>query len=497
MSIGIYYRKLLFFGFIFVAVFVFTRINFDKVMASFTASASLETPSAQNMSRDPYSYFFAATLEEDGSLSYDDQEVKEAIRPRQNYDELRLIVLNEPSATFEYARVEIQLPKKVIRLVGQPTVIAVHGASPISAALVEGNKLVYEAKSIGQSATMTVTAKFPKGYFNLPATEEIARVILSVPGLVWLLGGVVLPPIALVIFLSVLFGSRFQLLPKKIAGYRKEPPQNLSPSFSSVLFYGRVGPRVIMSTLVDLAQRGYIDIYNREADFVVYRKDEVDKSLIGLRPFEKILLEKIFLPRQKQVGSMDVEARVGRHLFSRKVSLMYLSLYDEAQDFGYFNESPARVHLRYRMIGIILFFLGLVGYLIFALYAPDPKFVLFFWIAMVIFGVLIVNLSPQLTGFSKMGESERLKWVQFKNFLASRQIIRGHDELFFRYFPYAIALGVEREWASRFVEAQFALPKWYDTSHRAGGIEDFAQSFLPVINYLSESLNVSSEPLVR
>ena len=488
---------MLFFGFIFAAIFALTRINFGKVLANITASASLEAPYTENMSYDPYSYFLEGDLEENGTLVLKDSQIEEAIQPRSDFDEMRLIVLNEPSETYEYVKIVINLPKKVIRLIGEPKTIAVHGASPLSAELVGGDKLVYEAQSVGQTSTVTITAKFPKGYFSLPVSEEIVRAISSIPGMIWLIGGIIFPPLALIVFLSVLFGSRFRLFRQSVSGYVSNPPSNIPPALSSVLIYGRVGPRVIMSTLVDLAQRGYIDIYNRKADFVVYRKDDKRRSLVGLKNFEKILLEKIFLPRQKAVGSMDVEARVDRHLFSRKVSLMYLSLYDDAQDLGYFDESPARVHLRYRMIGIILFYLGLLGYLIFAIYAPDPKFVLFFWIAIIIMGALTIKFSPQLTGFSKMGQSARAKWLRFRNFLSSSQIIKGHDELFEQYLPYAMALGVEVEWASRFVESNFIPPKWYDISSRIGGIEDFAKSFIPVIDYLGDSLNISSEPFVR
>jgi len=53
MAVGIYYRKLLFFGFIFAAIFALTRINFGKVLANITASASLEAPYTENMSYDP------------------------------------------------------------------------------------------------------------------------------------------------------------------------------------------------------------------------------------------------------------------------------------------------------------------------------------------------------------------------------------------------------------------------------------------------------------
>lgn len=497
MTIGIYYRKLLFFSFIFALVFAVSRVNFGKVLANITASASLEAPVASNMSYDPYSYFLEAELKEDGSLSFNGETIQRAIKPRNDYDELRLIVLNEPSETYEYARIEILLPKKVIKLVGEPTVIAVHGASPLSAQLVDGRKLVYEAESVGQTATVTVTAKFPKGYFQLPIDEEFARAISSIPGLVWLLGGIVLPPLAVIIFISVFLGSRFQLLPKKADGFLSKPPSAISPALASIMFYGRVGPRVIMSTLVDLAQRGYIDIYNRNSDFVVYRKDNIEKMLLGLNESERILLEKIFLPRQKKVGSMDIDARVGEHLFSRKISLMYLSLYKEAQNLGYFDQPPAKVHLRYRIMGIILFFLGLFGYLLFALYAPDPKFVLFFWIAILVFGFLIVRFSSQLTGFSKLGEKERLKWIQFRNFLSADQAIKGHDQMFHKYLPYAIAMGVESQWAARFASSNFIPPKWYDSSERIDGIESFAKSFMPIIDYLGDSLNFASDPLVR
>jgi len=497
MKVGIYYRKLLFFGFIFAAVFAMSRINFEKVLASVTASASLENPAVSNMSYDPYSYYLSGQLEEDGSLVFGEKSIQKAIKPRDDYDELRLIVLNEPTETYEYAKIEILLPQKVIRLVGEPTIIAVHGASPLSAHLVDGNKLVYEAQSVGQTSTVTVIAKFPKGYFNLSADEEFSRMVSSIPGLVWLVGGVFLPPFALIIFLSVFFGSRFQLLSKKTNGYISKPPSSVSPALSSIMFYGRVGPRVIMSTLVDLAQRGYIDIYNRSSDFIVYKKDNVQNLPNKLSISEQILLEKIFLPRQKKVGSMDLDARVGRHLFSRKISLMYLGLYKEAQNLGYFDKSPAKMHLRYRITGIILFFLGLLGYIVFAVYAPDPKFVLFFWIAILIMGFLVVNFSSQLTGFSKMGEVERLKWIQFRNFLSTDKVIRGRDQLFYKYLPFAIALGVEVQWASRFVESNFVPPDWYDASTPIAGIENFAKSFIPVIDYIGETLDFASDPLVN
>ena len=119
------------------------------------------------------------------------------------------------------------------------------------------------------------------------------------------------------------------------------------------------------------------------------------------------------------------------------------------------------------------------------------------WIALVIFGMLIVNLAPALTGFSSRGELEREEWIKFRNFLTNPELIEGYDDYFEKYLPYAIALGAEAEWAGRFAKASFAMPKWYDFSGDIEGIENFAKSFLPVIQVISQELTASSDPLVR
>jgi len=252
-----------------------------------------------------------------------------------------------------------------------------------------------------------------------------------------------------------------------------------------------------MATLVDLAERGYIGIYNRGDDFVIYKKPTDRLKQARLKAFERILIEEMFLPKQKRIGSFDIEARAARHLFSRKIALVYLSIYDEAQSRGYFSQSPAKIHLKYRLAGIIFFFLGLVGYGIFALFSPDPKFVLFFWLSLIVFGILIVNFAPRLTSYTPRGKVIRERWLRFKNFLAQERLIKESDELFEEYLPFAIALGVEAAWAARFIETNFRKPNWYDFSAPLSGVENFTKSFLPVIDYIAETLNLSSEPLVK
>ncbi|MCX6809255.1 MAG: DUF2207 domain-containing protein [Candidatus Berkelbacteria bacterium] len=345
--------------------------------------------------------------------------------------------------------------------------------------------------------TLTIVSQFPKGYLNLPLSKEVGRQINSIPGIIWILGGAVLPPIALIFLLIVIFGSKVQLFAKKVQGEVNKPPSRDSCALASILDYGRATEHLVMGVLVDLANRGFIDIYNQEKDFVIYQKNVSRHKRMQLKPYETILLEKIFLPKQTTVGSIDVEARLARHLYSRKLALVYLGIYDEGTSLGYFSDPPPKIHLKYRLIGIGSFFMGLLGYILFAIVSPDPKFVLFFWLSMIISGILIINFAPNITGFSRRGEILRGEWLKFKNFLSKDEILRGHDELFEKYLPYAVSMNVEAAWAARFIESNFIMPEWYNFPGEIDGVENFAKSLLPIIDYLGDALATSTDPLVR
>jgi len=498
MNVGIYPRKLLFFT-ILIALGFFGYKFYSNSLSQVKADKIFASPADNvNMSQNSEDYYLELNLQEDGSVYVgSNKKIQEGINILADKDELRYMILDQPQSYYQNAEIAVILPKKLNRLVEDPEIIAVHGAKPWGAFLSEdGKKIVYRATDVGSSATVTITAGFPKGYFSFPASKAVKYRINSIPAVVWLAGGVVIPPIALLVFIYMFFKSGKTSI-KKTVGIVETPPANLPPAIVSVLAKGYVGPHTIIATLVDLAQRGYIDIYNRDDDFVIYKKTTTPQQDAHLRIFERILLEKIFLPTQKRVGSFDVEARIARHLFSRKVAVFYLNVYQEATSLGYFTQVPASLHLKYRLFGIGTFFMGLIGYIAFAIFAPDPKVVLFFWVAAIFLGILIVNLAPKLTVFTQRGMLTQENWLKFKNFLSQGSLYRGGSDLFEIYLPYAIAFEVEAAWAARCAEKSFIKPDWYDYPGRLDGVESFVKSFLPVVDYVGESLNLSSEPLVK
>jgi len=507
ISIGVYPKKLLFFlilglmafgGYEIYQGYQPPKIAFVQgVSASQGGEAAASLADNLNMSQDYGNYYLELNLKDDGSVYIGDKKIREGIQARSDRDELRYVILDQPKNNYTRAEITLNLPKKLNKLVGNPQIIAVHGASPLSAELL-GDKIVYRAENVTSGSTVTIVAGLPKGYLDLSASRAISSQISSIPGLAWIIASLVFPPFALIIFVLMIFRHYgIKLVNTKVEGMLARPPSEVAPAVVSVLEAGRVGPRTIMATLVDLAHRGYIDIYNRGEDFMIYLRP-VDKAKAAkLKIYEAILLEKIFLPQQQKIGAIDVEVRMSRHLFSRKVAIFFYYIYNEAQSLGYFDESPTKIHLNYRLTGIFTFFFGLIGYIIAAFFSPDPKFTLFFWVAMIILGILIINFAPKITKLSKRGEAARQDWLKFKNMLAQAEIFRGDSSIYEKYLPYAVAMGVEAQWSARFVEAAFAKPEWYEYAGQIQGVENFAKTLLPIVDYIADSLGASGEPLVK
>lgn len=66
--------------------------------------------------------------------------------------------------------------------------------------------------------------------------------------------------------------------------------------------------------------------------------------------------------------------------------------------------------------------------------------------------------------YTKLGAEERAKWLGFKDYLQTAERFRmdvEQVEIFSKYLPYAIALGVETKWAKRFEDMNVNRFEWF------------------------------------
>lgn len=496
LSFGIYYRKFIFFGgLVILAIFglYFYSQQFSQASVKQTASSALEG-----------NYNSTIQINENGTVTINGKKFSNLIHPQKDYDEFRYLVADNPKQYINSMQLTVNLPSAVSKNNIQPIIYAIHGVGYSNFYFSGGQSIVYNAQNIGPYASLTIVAKLPKGMIKFPFWRNVWFYLNNVPLSVWLTVSLILPLGTLLILFLMFIKTNTFWHQSKTKALMNQPPANLAPAIAGVLINGRVSAASIAATLVDLAHRDYINIVNYEKTYTFGKKKNFDsfqnKKDQDLKPFESLLLSKIFTPQSIKSTEADIQVRVGHHVFSRKIAEVYISIYNDVTNRKFFTQNPSAVYLKYKKIGLFLFFLSLIGFIFGIFLAPDPKYLLFFWVAAIFSSLIIIRITPQFPTMTSVGLKEREKWLGFKNFLETNSAIdyQGENqELFERYLPYAIAFGCEAQWARRFLDSPFRNPDWYVTSKPVIIFEDFITGLFPVISYLGDLLAGAKEPVVE
>lgn len=210
----------------------------------------------------------------------------------------------------------------------------------------------------------------------------------------------------------------------------------LTPGETGALLDETVDRRDLFATIVDLARRGHLKISEPENKKFHLIKS-VPKKKDTLLPFEQALFSGIFATGD------DVELKTVK-LYTTAAAVES-TLYSLLVTHGFFIKNPNTTRTKYYGLGAVALF--------------TFNFVLAF-IAFV-FG----RVMPRKT---LLGAQTAKQAQGLKNFLSSqeRQLnFQGEKQMMFeKLLPYAIAFGVEKQWAKRFETFDLKNPDWYTGS---------------------------------
>lgn len=494
LSFGIYKRKVVFFFTLFLATGgIFYFINRQLSSASIN---ELAVPASSG------EYNINININKDAQVLVENKNYNNLLSPGKNADEFRYIAAENEGIFIDQLNVYIHLPEPVTLDEINQRVYAIHGVAYHNYFLQDPQTLVFTASNLSPAATFTIVVELPKGTVSFPWYKMIVYYLTNLPPSVWLIISTILPAITLIFLLIVFGGLVSKWRNKKPKNSINKLPDNLSPSEVEVLVDGKVSARSIAAILLDLAQRDYLVVLNKGNKFSFAKKKSVDLDqniASNLKPFEKLLLSKIFTDNKTETTTEDIQIRIGRHIFSKKIAEVYLKIYENIATQGYFLENPSKMHSKYRFAGLIFFFIGLIGFIYGVFFAPDPKFYLLFWAGMIFASFIIMRMSPQLPARTAKGKSALYEWLKFKNYLIDPTLItylEGTQDVFEKFLPYAIALRCESEWANRFIEHPFKKPDWYNSYQQVVILEDFVASLFPMVGYVAKELASSREPIV-
>jgi hypothetical protein len=440
-------------------------------------------------------------VKKNGKVLVNGKDATKDLKIYKDYYQVQVMLVDSPGSYIDRITATMTLPKDVSEDQIKQIVYAVHGVGSYDSKMIDSHTLFYEADNVSSQSTVSIAAQLPKSILKPSIFKQLSYWIRNIPANEYTLIAGILPLISLFVMLFMIIKRRKD----QIISLRAEPvaelPSPIPPAIAGVLVDGQVSAREIAATLIDLANRGYIFIVQRDNYFTFGKRKSINlEDLPELRSFEHILLGKIFNPGDYKSTKADVEMRVGHHIFSRKIAQVFLEIYNEATNMGYFIKNPASVHRRWRYTGIVLFFFGLLGFIQSALWAPDPKFTLIFWVGEMMAASVITKLSGLMPARSASGSRALDHWMAFRKYLKMNKPIEGGatiEDRFNKLLPYAIVYGVEDEWAKRFMDTTFAKPDWYEAINDVSSLELFIGGLYPLINFVGQILAGSHDPTVE
>lgn len=282
-------------------------------------------------------------------------------------------------------------------------------------------------------------------------------------------------------------------------------PEALSPGAVGIIYRGKKDIRDVSAGLIELAVKGYIKIisskrklflglFGRKFEYSFKRLKDPQNDQIP--EYEKSIFAAIFGKKNKKKA--DAEQIVSlddiKFAFAKKLKGINKDLCAEVNNKSLFREKFGPEENLFAL-AFQAFIVAIVVFLIIAAFAESiyyllPPLVVIPWYILELLkekrsekGVKIYEEALGFREFLSMTEQDRLKK------LFSPKEYRG---VFEKYLPYAMVLGVEKEWAEQFGNLDEKVPSWYEAENM-NGLSDFIVS-VTAMTSVSEKVLAASLP---
>jgi uncharacterized membrane protein len=244
-----------------------------------------------------------------------------------------------------------------------------------------------------------------------------------------------------------------------------EPPKGMTPAEAGTLLDDTIHPRDITSTIVDLAVRGYIKIEEKVDTFLVFHHKDYVFHLLkpagqwgsDLTPHERVMLDNIFAG-----GVAETRLSSLKNRFYAAIPTVREDVMSALKSKGMYTLDPESAN-GYSIVAAVA-----IALLVAAVQVLDWMN-LFNSIPLVVVSVLLSALmwwlfARQMTAKTLLGARTRvavLGFQEFMNRVDADRIKRMPPDTFEKFLPYAMALGVEHQWAQAFAGIVQNPPNWY------------------------------------
>lgn len=388
--------------------------------------------------------------------------VEGAVRVEESGSQLFWMAIpDDMSGRVNSSRVTIQLPPGVSAESTLAQLDGIEGGATVTVDQ-DGRRATFDMLNrLFPGEAFEVGVRFPVEQLSLPTPQwqrqEQLNDVWGLTILVISLAAVVIGPIGvLALWYTQGRDPDVGVMPE----YITKRPSDLPPALVGSLVDEHAELRDIVSTLVDLARRGYLTIQEQKSDHV-YQLTNQSKQ--GLRAYERSLLQSFFGRNQSRKLSTL------RYKFANKLPQLQTEMYAEMVNEGLFNRSPETVRGLYRGIGFFGLISGVVLLFVLGDMLAAISTSLCLGLAVIPGALTMLYTATHMPRKTEKGAEEAAKWNAFKEYLKNIQkysneaetgVIAG--EVFSENLAYAIVFGLERHFIRQFSQRKnVPMPTWY------------------------------------
>jgi len=321
--------------------------------------------------------------------------------------------------------------------------------------------VTFSTNNLAPGEGLTIAESIDRTKVDVNTIEKTRTFFILIPAL--------LMALVLLIYWLYRVKTRHQLSAPIIAEYESYP--EALPMYSGVLFDGRLDPKDITAGLLYLAEQGFIKIRKTEKK-VLYFFEVDDYEIELLKMVEELpthfhdeilsLLFSSFEPGEKVLLS-SLKGDSSKQRRNQKILLnLKTAVAKDVEDRGFYEQV---IKLKF-----VLPFLALLVVVFVLLGSFLGEATAFIIIGTVV--ILFVVFAVIYRRRTKKGYKALHHLMGFKDFLSvtGKERFKFHNspernpEKFLEYLPYAVALGVEKEWAEVFKDVTIPTPTWYEGS---------------------------------
>ena len=256
-----------------------------------------------------------------------------------------------------------------------------------------------------------------------------------------------------------------------------QPPDNLSPGEVGTLIDNSVDMRDITASIVDLAVRRFLVIEEKQQDHLlglthsknyVFHLKKSRAEWNSLKPHEQELLDGIFAGGNAG-DAVPLDAL--HNTFYANIPSIRNQIFASLVGDGYYAQRPDSVRSSYILFGIVIGVILVAGGIWVSNHSgmqPLP-----FIVAGVLTGVIVCGFGWFMPARTQAGARALEGVLGFEDFLAHVESDRFNrtiktPEMFEKFLPFAMALGVEKNWSKAFQGIYTQPPQWYQGSYGPG-----------------------------